>query len=157
MGRETRNELVFVPAQAKIRKHIKKVYACRNCERDELGVPILKAPISNPVLKGSFASPEAIAHIMYQKFVMSALLYRQEQDWERHDIGLSRQTMSNWLLRATEDYLEPIYDDYKEILLDETRSMPMKLPCRSCGNRARHRKAKAICGCTGQAATTNTG
>jgi transposase len=118
MGRETRSELVFVPAQAKIRKHIKKVYTCRSCERDELSVPILKAPVSNPVIKGSFASLEAIAHIMYQKFVMGAPLYRQEQDWERHGIGLSRQTMSNWLLRATEDYLEPIYNAYKELLLD---------------------------------------
>ena len=135
MGRETRRELVLVPAQAKIREHIKKVYACRDCERDELGVPIIKAPVDNPVIKGSFASPEAIAHIMYQKFVMGAPLYRQEQDWNRQGIMLSRQTMSNWLLRATEDYLEPIYDAFKELLLlndtlhaDETTLQVLREP-----------------------------
>jgi len=61
-------------------------------------------------------SPEAIAHIMTQKFVMGTPLYRQEQDWNRQGIMLSRQTMSNWLLKATEDWLEPIYDVLHEML-----------------------------------------
>ena len=116
MGRESRREIVFIPAQAKIREHIKKVYACRNCEKDECGVPIVKAPVNEPVIKGSFASPEAIAHIMCQKFVMGAPLYRQEQDWNRNGIMLSRQTMSNWLIKATEDWLEPIYNALREIM-----------------------------------------
>jgi len=116
MGKEIRRELVIIPAQVKIRDHIRKVYACRDCEKDECGVPIIKAPIDNPVIKGSFASPEAIAHIMTQKFVMGTPLYRQEQEWNRDGIALSRQTMSNWLIGATEDYLEPIYDALREML-----------------------------------------
>jgi transposase len=135
MGRETRRELVVVPPQVKIREHIRKVYACRDCEKDECGVPILKAPVNEPVIKGSFASPEAIAHIMYQKFVMGVPLYRQEQDWNRQSIMLSRQTMSNWLIKATEDYLEPIYDAFREILLsydslhaDETTLQVLREP-----------------------------
>jgi transposase len=117
LGQETRRELVIIPAQAKIREHVRKVYGCRHCEKDECGVPIQKAPVNEPVIKGSFASPEAIAHIMYQKFVMASPLYRQEQEWNRQGIMLSRQTMSNWLLRATEDYLEPIYNALREMLL----------------------------------------
>ena len=116
MGREKRRELVIVPAQAKIRERVKKVYSCRRCEKDECGVLIVKAPMDEPVIKGSFASPEAIAHIMTQKFVMGAPLYRQEQDWNRQGIMLSRQTMSNWLIRANEDWLEPIYDALAEKL-----------------------------------------
>jgi transposase len=53
---------------------------------------------------------------MTQKFVMGLPLYRQEQDWNRNGIMISRQTMSNWLLKATEDWLEPIYDVLKELL-----------------------------------------
>jgi len=30
-------------------------------------------PVDEPVIKGSFASPESIAHIMTQKFVMGCL------------------------------------------------------------------------------------
>ena len=32
------------------------------------------------IIPGSFATPEAIAHIMTQKFVMGSPLYRQEQE-----------------------------------------------------------------------------
>ena len=117
MGRETRRELVIIPAQVKIREHIRKVYACRGCEKDACGVPVVKAPIDEPVIKGSFASPEAVAHFMTQKFVMGAPLYRQEQEFNRNGIMLSRQTMSNWLIKATEDWLEPVYDALRDHLL----------------------------------------
>jgi len=117
MGTETlRRELKLIPAKAVIVEHVRKVYACRNCEKDECGVPIIKAAVSNPVIKGGFASAEAIAHIAAQKFVMAVPLYRQEQEWKRCGINLSRQTMSNWLIKATFDWLEPIYDTLKEIL-----------------------------------------
>jgi transposase len=111
-----RRELKLIPAKAVIVEHVRKVYACRNCERDECGVPIIKAAFSNPVIKGGFASPEAIAHIAAQKFVMGVPLYRQEQEWNRRGVDLSRQTMSNRLIKATFDWLEPIYDTLKEIL-----------------------------------------
>jgi len=116
IGTETRRELVIVPAQVKIREHVSKAYSCRDCEKTADGdtpVPIIKASVPAPVIKGSFASPEAIAHIICQKFVMAVPLYRQEKDWERQGIRLTRQTMSNWLLRATEDWLVPIYDALK--------------------------------------------
>jgi transposase len=117
MGRETRRELVIIPAQVKLREHIRHVYACRNCENTGIATPIVKAEMPEPVIKGSFASPEAIAHIMTQKFVMGVPLYRQEQEFLRQDILLSRQTMSNWLIRASEVWLEPVYDDLKRELL----------------------------------------
>jgi len=117
MGHKTlRRELKLIPAKAFIVEHVCNVYACRNCERDECGVPIVKAAVSNPVIKGGFASPEAVAHIAAQKFVMGVPLYRQEQEWNRYGINLTRQTMSNWLIKATFEWLEPVYDVLKEIL-----------------------------------------
>jgi len=116
MGRNTKRELEIIPAKVSIVEHVQLVYACRDCEKDECGVPILKAQVCDPVIKGSFAAPETIAYIMTQKFVMGSPLYRQEQEWNRNGIMISRQTMSNWLLKATEDWLEPIYDVLKELL-----------------------------------------
>jgi len=116
MGREKRRELKIIPAKVVIVEHVRKIYACRDCEKDECGVPILKAPMDEPVIKGSFAAPETVAHIMCQKFVMGTPLYRQEQDWNRQGIRISRQTMSNWLLKATEDWLEPLYNGLREVL-----------------------------------------
>jgi transposase len=116
MGREVREELKLIPAQAVITRHVGHVYACRNCEKNAEQVPFVKAPMPAPVIKGSFASAEAIAHIATQKFAMGIPLYRQEQEWERNGVLLSRQTMSNWLIRATEDWLKPIYSRMHELL-----------------------------------------
>ena len=109
MGRKTREELKFIPAKAVIVRHEAMTYACRCCEKHSDRVPVLKANMPAPVIRGSFASPEAIAHIACEKFVMASPLYRQEADWKRKGIPLSRQTMSNWLIRATNDWLQPIY------------------------------------------------
>ena len=69
MGKETRRELVIIPAQVKIREHVRYTYSCRHCEQTEIAVPIVKAAAPEPVIRGSFASPEAVAHIAAQKFV----------------------------------------------------------------------------------------
>ena len=103
MGREVRRELKFVPTQAVIVEHVSFTYSCRDCENNSVDVPIVKSKLPKPIIKGSFASPEAIAYIMSQKFVMSSPLYRLEQEFKRNGIDLSRQTMSNWLMRATKD------------------------------------------------------
>ena len=79
MGRETRDELKLIPAKAVIARHVRHVYACRRCEKDKEHTPIIKAKMPEPVIKGGFASPEAIAHMAAQKFVMGIPLYRQEQ------------------------------------------------------------------------------
>jgi len=117
MGKKTRDELKFVPAKAVIVRHVAKAYACRDCEKHGTAVPMFNAKLPEPVIKGSFASPETIAHITCEKFVMASPLYRQEQDWARKGIALSRQTMSNWIMRATNDWLVPIYDAMKAQLL----------------------------------------
>ncbi len=135
MGKETREELKIIPAQTIIVKHLRNVYSCRNCEVNSDHTPIIKAEIPEPVIKGGFASPEAIAHIATQKFVMASPLYRQEQELNHNGILLSRQTMSNWLLKASERWLTPIYEELKVKLLehevlhaDETRVQVLKEP-----------------------------
>jgi len=117
MGHDSRKELVIIPAQVKIREHRQAVYSCRRCENNSDHTPILKASVPESVIRGSFASPEAIAHIMVQKYVMGVPLYRQEQEWNRNGIMLSRQTMSNWLIKAAGDWLEPIYERLKTLML----------------------------------------
>ena len=75
---------------------------------------------ANPaVIKGSIATPEAIAHIMTQKFVMYSPLYRQEQEYSRAGVPLSRQTMSNWLLKGSDLWLKPVYARMKAELLKQ--------------------------------------
>ncbi len=109
--------LKLIPAKTVVVKHRYHTYACQNCNKENIETPVVKAPREKNIIPGSFATPEAIAHIMTQKFVMGSPLYRQEQELNRQGIGLSRQTMSNWILRAAEDYLTPVYEQLHRELL----------------------------------------
>ena len=117
IGKEVVRTLEIIPAQMVVREDIYYTYACQNCNKEDIETPVVKAPREKNIIPGSFATPEAIAHIMTQKFVMGCPLYRQEQEINRKGIKLSRQTMSNWILKATEDYLAPVYKQlHKELL-----------------------------------------
>ena len=116
IGKEVVRTLEIIPAQMVVREDIYYTYACQTCSKEDIETPVVKAPREKNIIPGSFATPEAIAHIMTQKFVMGSPLYRQEQEINRKGIHLSRQTMSNWILKATEDYLTPVYEQlHKEL------------------------------------------
>ena len=138
MGHDTRRELVVIPAQVKVVEHRRAVYSCRKCEKHSEHVPFMKAAMPEPLISGSLASPSAVAHIMTQKYVMHAPLYRQEQDWKRQGVSLSRQTMANWIIRCSDDWLLPIYERMKALLLtqdilhaDETTVQILREPNKS--------------------------
>ena len=120
IGKTERDTLVIIPAAAKIRRDISYTYACEHCEKHGCSTPILKAETPPSLIKGSIASPETVAHILTQKFVMGVPLYRQEQEWVRAGIPLSRQTMSNWLIKCTEDYLATVYNVLKKRLVQQS-------------------------------------
>lgn len=143
IGKEVRRTLVLRPATATIREDVYYTYACRKCSVEAAETPILKTERIPPVISGSYASPEAIAHIMVQKFVMASPLYRQEQELNRSGIQLSRQTMSNWILRAADDWLTPIYEEMKKRLVkekvlhaDETTLQVLKEPGKSAQSKS---------------------
>lgn len=143
IGKEVRRTLVIVPAQVKVREDVYPVYACRNCEKKGIETPVVKTPKDNAVIPGSFASPEAIAHIMTQKFVMGSPCYRQEQEFKYAGIELSRQTMSNWILKASDDWLTPVFGTMHAELLkqeiihaDETTLQVLHKPGKSAQSKS---------------------
>lgn len=111
IGKEVKETLVFKPAEAYIRQDVYYTYACQNCKKNAESTPVFQAPKEPALIPGSYASPEAVAHIAIQKFKMGSPLYRQEQEWNAAGIMISRQTMSNWLIRCSNDYCRPIYDE----------------------------------------------
>jgi len=117
MGHDTRREIVIIPAQAKVVEHKRSVYSCRNCEKNNDHVPIVKADMPAPLIKNSVASPSAVAYVMTQKYVMCVPLYRQEKNWERQGLILSRQTLANWVVICALSILMPLYIRLRELLL----------------------------------------
>jgi transposase len=139
IGKENiRDEIKIVPAKIILVKHVRTSYGCRNCETEAETPNIIKPPMPEPVIKGSFASPEAIAYLMVQKYVMGLPLYRMESEFLRQGINLSRQTMSNWMITASEVWLAPIYDllyirllTQDALMCDETTLQVIKEPGRA--------------------------
>jgi transposase len=138
MSTETRNEIKVIPAEVKVVRHVRQVYACRRCEREEIRTPIVTAPMPRPVYPGSLASPSSMAYVMTQKYVNSQPLYRQEQQFARMGLTISRQTMANWMMYGADKWLSPVTDRMREHLIsqdilhaDETTLQVLREPGKS--------------------------
>ena len=116
MKKEIRKELTVIPAQVVVTEHVRYVYSCRNCERNDITTPIIQAPMPNPPIKNSLASPSMLAHIMTRKYVEAIPLYRQEQGFKRFGLNLSRQTLANWVIKGSA-WLEALYEEMHRELI----------------------------------------
>lgn len=67
----------------------------------------------------SFTSPSVLSQVITDKFVNHMPLYRQEAEWKRLGLDLSRTTMANWLIIASREYFIPIVNRMHEILVEE--------------------------------------
>lgn len=127
VGKEfVRDEVVYVPARLFLRRHFAEVLKCPECGNNESedklhpDVPspvFVKASVPSPVIAGSFCSPELLSHIIYEKYVQSVPLYRQEKDFRAKGLDLSRSTMANWVIYAAKVYGQPVIDKMKAELL----------------------------------------
>lgn len=119
MSTEVHHTVKIIPAQAKIVEDVQVIYGCRCCDRENTNTPIVTAPMPARVFPGSLASPSAMAYIMDQKYVLGMPLYRQEQQFARLGIELSRQTIANWVLYGADTWLALIYNRMHELLLHQ--------------------------------------
>lgn len=117
IGVDARDEIKIIPAKVIHVQHHRHVYKCGTCDKNTDKTPIVKAKGSAPVIKGSAASPSAVAYIMSQKYLMHLPLYRLEQDFKRRGVFINRQNMANWSIQVCEDWLAPIYDRMRQKLL----------------------------------------
>ena len=117
IGVEERRTLEIIPEQVIVHVDRYHNYACKECEKESDQAMIVKTPREPSVLPGSFASPEAIAYLDVQKYVMGSPLYRMEQHLKLMNVELSRQTMSNWMVKSTELWLMPVFCRLHEHLL----------------------------------------
>ena len=121
------DELVFVPGEFYVRRHIVKKYKCTKCGQDPANdanhpdeierCNIRRAECPKPMIPHSFCSPELAAHITYEKFAKAVPLYRQEKDFAAKGIPLLRATMSEWVCSAAERWCLPILEEMHRRLL----------------------------------------
>lgn len=129
--RVVRTEVEFQPAKLTVKQIVQQVAKCEECGTEgspHLNCHFQKAAVPSPPLPHSISTPSLIAQVMYQKFVMGIPLSRQEKDWYRMGLVLPRRDMAHWVIRCSQEWLEPIYWKIHEKLaacgvlhMDETR------------------------------------
>lgn len=117
--KNVRSEMEYIPAKLIMKDYVQYVYKCVECGKNDTNPfdSISCAPVPAPVLTHSFASPASVAWVMYQKYMMSVPLYRQEKDFKRMGAELKRDMMANWVIRSSEYWLMPLYEKMHEQLL----------------------------------------
>lgn len=119
VGREfVRTEVQYIPAELKVIDHYRETYECRNCRKN--GKPYFeKSPMPYAPIFHSLASASTIAWVIHQKFELAVPLYRQEQEWKRLGLELSRATLCNWLMATYRDWFSYVVNLLKQELFKQ--------------------------------------
>ena len=136
IGEEITEQLDIIPAQIRVRRTIRKTYACSTCES------VQRAPKPAELLPRSRASAELLTHIAVSKYQDALPLYRQQKMFERLGVSLDRTTMANWMV-AVGQKLAPLMGQMRLDALavdvlhaDETTVQVLKEPDRRADQRS---------------------
>ena len=103
IGEEVSEQLDIVPATIRVIRNIRPKYACRQCEgAEDEGPSVRIAPAPSQIIPKSIVTPSLLAHVLTGKFVDAVPFYRQERQFERLGIEISRTSMCNWAMKAAE-------------------------------------------------------
>ncbi len=137
IGEEVSEQLDIIPAQVRVLRHIRPKYACKNCEGvEDEGPAVRVAPVPPQIIPKSIVTPGLLAHILTGKFVDHTPFYRQEKQFVRLGVEVSRTSMCNWALQAAtacQPLLNLLQDEVlagSYINIDETGLQVLKEPGR---------------------------
>ena len=129
IGEKTSEQIDLIPMTVQVIRHIRKTYHCPNCKT---GIKSAKLP-AQPI-PGSIASPGTLANVAVNKYINGMPLYRQEAEFNRLDIPLTRSTLAFWMIKAG-FLVQPLINLMREVMLaydslqmDETRCQVLKEP-----------------------------
>ena len=122
IGKERSEQLHVERPQFKVIVNVRLKYACKQCEgtADESSPTVKIAPVPPQIIPKSYATAALLAYIIIAKFADALPLYRQENQFSRLGIDLSRATMANWMIRVA-SRCQPLLT----FLRDEIRSGPL--------------------------------
>lgn len=100
-------------------EHKRAVYVCRSCDKRGVESNFVTAEAPKPLIEKSLVSASMLSEIINQKYCMGVPLYRLEAEFKNMQINLSRQTMANWIITAS-NLVKPVYEQmHKELLNSE--------------------------------------
>ena len=121
IGEEVSEKLDIIPAKIQVIRNIRPQYACRACEGLEDDGPSVRiAPVAPQIIPKGLATAGLLAYVLTAKFVDALPFYRQEKQFNRLGIELSRRTMCGWAMKVAET-CTPLMS----LLKEEIRSGPV--------------------------------
>jgi transposase len=79
---------------------------------------IVKAPRPVDLFRNSIATPALVASIINGKYANALPLDRQSKAYKSNGINLATNTLANWVIKSTDDYLSLVYDRMHELIYD---------------------------------------
>lgn len=120
-GMVVREEAKFIPAKMMKVQHIEHAYECKNCKSGaSQPAQIKRGKAPQPAIQRSIASPSVLAKVIYDKFAQYLPLYRQVNEWARYGLDTNDKNLSNWVVRAAHDWLLPIYERMKDMMMSKS-------------------------------------
>lgn len=113
-----RQEVRHIPARLILVKHYRQSYKCLECPKDA-PAQIVTGTAPNPPLAHSYASPSLLAEVLTQKYSYALPLYRQAKQLAELGLPMDTTTLANWVIKASQDWLEPLVELMHKHLLAE--------------------------------------
>ncbi len=107
IGEAVSEQLDYVPGHLKVIRHKRQKYACQHCQGE---IVIAELP-RQPIDKG-LPTAGPLAQVVISKYEDHLPLYRQEQQFARQGMLLSRSTFGDWI-RQCGQQLAPVVDAMK--------------------------------------------
>lgn len=110
---EVYRRLHIIPETFIIDEHHVHVYVSRKNDGT-----IMRAKRPADFFRNSIATASLVASIINGKYVNALPLERQSKAFRSNGINLATNTMANWVIRSTEDYLSLVYDRLHQLIYD---------------------------------------
>jgi transposase len=104
IGEGASEKLDVIPPQLRVIRTVRPKYACHNCEGsgDEQRPAVRIAAMPPAIIDKGIVTSGLLAYIVTSKFCDALPLYRQEKQFQRIGVELSRRTMADWMIAASE-------------------------------------------------------
>ena len=101
--------IAVIPEKVYKIEYYRKVYKCKNCDKNGIKSNIVKAENQTPacIIEKGLPDASLVADIMQRKYQLGEPLYRQEQYWKLRGIYLNRTSLANWVIKGAK-WFEPL-------------------------------------------------
>lgn len=137
-----RSEIVYAPPKLERVEYYATTYGCPVC-KDTEEPQFIKDNGKPSLISGSYVSESLLAYILYRKYGLYIPLYRQEKDFIQQAAPIGRTSMASWIIKSSQEYIQPMYDYFHRELLKRQFLMMDETPIQVLKEDGRRAQSKS--------------